>query len=195
MRRGIRKKGLKCPNIDVEAKWKSVLEKAESRKHGLDRVLAIVTESAEEIVGSFGSTEIRSIRSAIPDCPRLNRVFDLLGVDYPDWPYETAEGEAGKGSKKRKQPEASEKASGGTSKRGRRGRGRSKGHRPRGRLLQRGLRRRLLLTLGSTMEYNALSFDFSKYKYSTIIYRCHEIYFDTFGQHGFHFAQIRMNGF
>ena len=122
---------------------------------------------------------IRSIRSAIPDRRRLNRVFDLLGVDYPDWPYETAEGEAGKGSKKRKQPEASEKASGGTSKRGRRGRRRSKQHRPRG---------RLLLTLGSTMEYNALSFDFSKYKYSIIIYKCHEIYFDTFRQHGFHFA-------
>ena len=47
--------GLKCPNIDVEAKWKSVLEKAESRKQGLDRVLAIVTESAEEIVGGFSA--------------------------------------------------------------------------------------------------------------------------------------------
>jgi hypothetical protein len=41
----------------------------------IKRVLAIVTESLEELVGGLGTNEIRSIRSAIPDRLRLNHVY------------------------------------------------------------------------------------------------------------------------
>lgn len=54
-------------------------------------MLEEVTEAAEILVGKLESSEIAKIRSTLGDKRMLNRVFDLFGATYPDWPS-TAEG-------------------------------------------------------------------------------------------------------
>lgn len=103
--------------------------KAKSHEAGLARVLKTVSVAAEEIVGSLGSVEIRSIRSALSDRWRLNRVFDLLRVTYSDWPYPSSDAGAGKAGalKKRKQAEVADEKTSRGGKRGERGRGHEDG--------------------------------------------------------------------
>lgn len=65
-------------------------------------------------VGDSGGVEIHQTCAALADRHRVNRIFDQLGVVYPDCPYpvvDAATAGAGKGSasKMRKKAEVSEK--------------------------------------------------------------------------------------
>lgn len=59
--------------------------------------------ATEDLVGSLSSMDISAIRSTLSIRRRLNRVFDVLRLSYPDW-LEAASAKDG-GSRKRKKSE------------------------------------------------------------------------------------------
>lgn len=53
---------------------------------GVKDVYKKVAKATEEHIGALGNMEIKAIRAALADRHRVNQVFDLLGLTYPDWP-------------------------------------------------------------------------------------------------------------
>ena len=62
--------------------------KLKSQEEGLGSIFELVREATSELVGDLSNAEVRSIRMALQDRRRLNRIFDLAGIEYPDWPRE-----------------------------------------------------------------------------------------------------------
>jgi hypothetical protein len=60
---------------------------AGSHEGGLAEVSIGLQVAAEDIVVGLGTIEICKIKSALLGWRRLNQIFDLLKVEYPDWPY------------------------------------------------------------------------------------------------------------
>lgn len=60
--------------------------KCKNHAAGVKAVYQEVAKAAEELVGSLGNREIKAIRAALADHHRVNHLFDLLRLTYPDWP-------------------------------------------------------------------------------------------------------------
>lgn len=108
-----RDRGLKGLEIDVKKAWSKVLGKGNTHATGVKAVYKEVAEATEELVGSLGTTESKAIRAALTDRHRLNRLYDLLGLTYPDWllrePTDVGGSKAG-ATKKRKRVEVTDTA-------------------------------------------------------------------------------------
>lgn len=57
---------------------------------GLERVMEMAQQATSKVVGDLGTMEVCSIQDALLDRRRLNRIFDLLEIEYPDWPREAS---------------------------------------------------------------------------------------------------------
>ena len=77
--------GLKGLGVDVKQAWSKVLQKSNSSATGVKVMYKKVAEAIEELIGALGNTETKAIRIALADRHHVNRVFDLLGLAYPDW--------------------------------------------------------------------------------------------------------------
>jgi hypothetical protein len=113
-------KGLKGLVIDVNAVWEKILMKSKKCSEGLNAIYREVEAMVENLVGKLGAVKIKVINAAHGDHHRLNRVYDLLGITYTDWP--SPADDVG-GGKKRKGAEALGKAAVGE----RRGHGHGRG--------------------------------------------------------------------
>lgn len=112
-------KGLKGFVIDLDAAWEKVFKKFLNRAVALKKVYEKVEGAVEGLVGKLGAVEVKSIHAALAGRPRLNQVYDLLGIDYPNLPVPSDEG----GHKKLKRSDAVARVPAG----GKRGRGRCHG--------------------------------------------------------------------
>lgn len=72
--------------IDVNAVWEKILMKSKKCSEGLNAIYRAVEEVVENLVGKLGAVKIKVINAAHGDLHRLNRVYDLLGITYIDWP-------------------------------------------------------------------------------------------------------------
>jgi hypothetical protein len=113
-------KGLTGLEVDVEGLWESLLEEAEGDRAEFGRRLVEeVTVGANILVGSIDAHEMVKIRTALGDRRRVNRIFDLAGAEYPDWPS-MEEAEAAVASKRKRGggPGGGGRGAASTSKRG-----------------------------------------------------------------------------
>jgi hypothetical protein len=113
-------KGLTGLEVYVEGLWESLLEEAEGDRAEFGRRLVEeVTVGANILVGSIDAHEMVKIRTALGDRRRVNRIFDLAGAEYPDWPS-MEEAEAAVASKRKRGggPGGGGRGAASTSKRG-----------------------------------------------------------------------------
>lgn len=62
----------------------------------MNAVYRDVEAVVEDLVGKLGALEIKVINAALVGRHRLNRVYDLVGITYPDWPSPPVEEAVGK---------------------------------------------------------------------------------------------------